>query len=252
MPRSAKSHRLAPFACGHRRRTKRGGTQERDDIALAQLSFSNSPFDRVNRTCRHHALGLVRGRVALVLALLLSPGSAAFGFPLLDSTFGGSGATSGGNATSSGDTAGSSDITGTRDLTSGESTDLLHQLQLVNGVSAPAGGGWTFIPRVEIDEELTDNVYQVNSPRRWDLITYLSPGFSLAADLPRLTLTMSYSPSLALYTHTGPLNALTQQLNALGTVTVVPELAFVDLRAMSGVSNVYGGLGNQGGFGTQA
>ncbi|HET6605729.1 MAG TPA: hypothetical protein VFG62_03620 [Rhodopila sp.] len=190
--------------------------------------------------------------MALVLALLLSPGSAAFGFPLLDSTFGGSGATSGGNATSSGDTAGSSDITGTRDLTSGESTDLLHQLQLVNGVSAPAGGGWTFIPRVEIDEELTDNVYQVNSPRRWDLITYLSPGFSLAADLPRLTLTMSYSPSLALYTHTGPLNALTQQLNALGTVTVVPELAFVDLRAMSGVSNLFGGVGNQGGFGAQA
>ncbi len=175
----------------------------------------------------------MHGRAALVLALLLSPGSAAFAFPLLGSTT-------------------DSDITGTRDLTGSKSTDLLHQLQLVNGFSAPAGGGWTFIPRVDLDEELTDNVFQVNSPRRWDLVTYISPGFNLAADLPRLTLTMSYSPSLALYARNSSLNALTQQLNGIGNVTVVPELAFVDLRATSGVSNLFGGLGSQGTVGAQA
>jgi hypothetical protein len=204
MPRIAKFRRHATIACRHRRWAKRDGTPKP-----------------------------VHWQAALVLALLLSPGSAAFAFPLLGS-----------------DT--DSDITGMRDLTSGESTDLLHQLQLVNGFSAPAGGGWTFIPRIDAQEELTDNVYQVHTPRRWDLVTYISPGFDLAADLPRLTLTMSYTPSLALYARNSSLNALTQQLNAVGNVTVVPELAFVDLRATSGVSNLFGGLGTQGTVGQQA
>jgi hypothetical protein len=203
MCRNAKFRRHVPIACRHRRRAKRNPAP-------------------------------VRGRTALVLALLLSPGSAAFAFPLL-------GSTADGGTTDSG-----SSITGTRDLTSGESTDLLHQLQLVNGFSAPAGGGWTFIPQINVQEELTDNVFQAHSPRSWDLVTYVSPGFNLAADLPRLTLTMSYSPSVALYARSSSLNALTQQLNAIGTVTVVPELAFLDLRATSGVSNIFGGVGNQG------
>jgi hypothetical protein len=174
-----------------------------------------------------------RARAALVLAFLVSPGSAAFAFPLLDSSV-------------------DSSVTGSRDLTSGESSDLQHQLQLVNGFSAPAGGGWTFVPHIDLQEELTDNVYQAHTPRRWDLVTFISPGFNLAGDLPRLTLTMSYNPSLALYARNSSLNGLSQQLNALGELTVVPDLAFVDIRALSGVSSLYGGLGGQGSVGAQA
>jgi hypothetical protein len=213
MPRSAKFRRHAPIARRHRWWAK-------PDVTPRS----------------------VHGRAALVLALLLCPGSAAFAFPLLGSTT---------DSDITGSDVTGSDVTGTRDLTSGESTDLLHQLQLVNGFSAPAGGGWTFIPRIDAQEELTDNVYQVKTPRRWDLVTYISPGFDLAADLPRLTLTMSYSPSLALYARNSSLNALTQQLNGIANVTVIPELAYVDVRATSGVSNLYGGLGDQGAVGGQ-
>lgn len=189
------------------------------------------------KTPRRLALIACRGRIgvrgAAALALLLAPGSTAFAFPLLDSAV-------------------DSNVTGSRDLTSGESSDLQHQLQLVNGFSAPAGGGWTFIPHIDLQEELTDNVYQVHTPRRWDLVTFISPGFSLAGDLPRLTLSMSYNPSLALYTRNSSLNGLSQQLNAVGDLTVVPDLAFVDVRALSGVSSLYGGLGGQGAVGAQA
>ncbi len=203
MPRKTTPRRPAPIAC-------RGRLSRRD--------ADSSPR---------------RAGAAVALALLVSPASAAFAFPLLDSSV-------------------DSSVTGSRDLTSGEASDLQHQLQLVNGFAAPAGGGWTFIPRIDLQEELTDNVYQAHSPRRWDLVTFISPGFSLAGDLPRLTLSMSYNPSLALYARNSSLNGISQQLNALGNLTVVPDLAFVDVRALSGVSSLYGGVGGQGAVGAQA
>src|ERR1700749_4818400 len=62
---------------------------------------------------------------------------------------------------------------------------LRHQLQMNNGLSAPAGGGWTIVPRLDWQEELTDNVLQEHAPRRADLVTFIAPGISLAGDLPR-------------------------------------------------------------------
>lgn len=130
--------------------------------------------------------------------------------------------------------------------------DLQHQLQLVNGLSAPAGGGWTFVPRIDWQEELTDNVLQLNSPRRSDLVTFVSPGIGIAGDLPRLQLTFDFAPTLALYARTGDLNALTEQMNGLGSITLVPDLAYVDVRALSGVQSEFGGLGGLGAIGAPA
>jgi hypothetical protein len=49
------------------------------------------------------------------------------------------------------------------ELTAPEAEDLQHQLQLADGLTAPAGGGWTFMPRFDVQEMLTDNVIQQNA-----------------------------------------------------------------------------------------
>ena len=172
------------------------------------------------------ALGL-----AAVLLLVRSGGAAAF--PFLDSTS-------------------DSPVPQGTELASPDTQDLRNQLQLVNGLSAPAGGGWTILPRIDLQEMLTDNALQVNSPRQADVATFITPGISIAGDMPRLQVTFDYAPTVALYARTSGLNALTQQMNGLATVTLVPELAFVDVRAVSGVTSQYGGLGGIGTLGSPA
>ncbi len=111
------------------------------------------------------------------------------------------------------------------ELATPDAQDLRHQLQLVNGLTAPLGGGWTIMPRIGLQEELTDNVLQAHSPRRFDLVTLLSPGIRIAGDLPRVRLTFDFAPTLSLYARSGNQNALTEQMTGLGNVTLVPDFA---------------------------
>ena len=140
------------------------------------------------------------------------------------------------------------------ELAAPDANDLRHQLQLATGLAAPGGGGWTIVPRVDVEAMFNDNILQQHSPRRWDLITLLSPGIAIAGDEPRVQMAFDYSPTLSIYARTGPENALTQQLNGTALVTMVQDLAYLDLRANSGVtaSNglVGGGAGGVGGIGT--
>lgn len=138
------------------------------------------------------------------------------------------------------------------ELAAPDAQDLLHQMRLANGLSAPVGGGWTFVPRIDWQEELTDNALQQHTPRQADLVSYFSPGFSLGGDLPRLQLSLDFSPTLAIYARTSRLNSLTEQLNGLGSVTLMPDLVYVDVRALAGVHNEYGGLGGLGTVGAPA
>jgi uncharacterized protein (PEP-CTERM system associated) len=132
------------------------------------------------------------------------------------------------------------------ELAAPDAQDLRHQMQLSNGLLPPAGGGWTIVPRINFQEMLTDNALQANSPRQWDLISYFSPGIHIAGDMPRLQLNFDYAPALSMYARTSSLNALTQQMNGIGLVTAVPDLAFIDVRAVAGVQNIYGGIGGLG------
>jgi hypothetical protein len=138
------------------------------------------------------------------------------------------------------------------ELASPDAQDLQHQLQLVNGLGAPAGGGWTFVPRIDWQEMLTDNVLEQHSPRQADLVSFISPGFSIAGDLPRIQATFDFAPTLSMYARTSDLNALTEQMNGIANVTLVPDLAFVDVRALAGVQSQYGGLGGLGTVGSPA
>ena len=171
--------------------------------------------------------------MALAAALLLARTGGAMAFPLLDAT----------NA---------DQVPPGAELATSDVHDLQHQLQLVNGFGPPAGGGWTFVPRIDLQEELTDNVLQLHSPRQADLVSYFSPGISLAGDLPRLQLRFDFAPTLAVYVPTGNLNSLTEQMNGLGSITLVPDLAYVDVRAIAGVQNLHGGIGGLGTLGAPA
>jgi hypothetical protein len=126
---------------------------------------------------------------------------------------------------------------------------LGNQLRLVNPAAPGNPGAWTIIPRLTIQEMFTDNAFEVTAPRRFDAITVIAPGIAIQANTARLQMNLDYQPNLLLHAINGPLNALTQQLTATGLVTVVPDLAFVDLRAVSGVQSQYGALAGNGTIG---
>ena len=175
--------------------------------------------------------GAVRS-LGLAAVLLLMPLARVVAFPLLDA------------ATEDPVPAGT-------ELATPDAQDLRHQLQIVNGLAAPPGG-WTIVPQIDLQEMLTDNAEQTHSPRQWDLVTYIRPGINIVGDLPRAQLFFNYSPALALYARTTSLNALTQQMNGIGQITLVPDLAFVDMRAVAGVHSQYGGFGGLGDVGASA
>jgi len=127
---------------------------------------------------------------------------------------------------------------------------LQNQLRLTNPAAVPNANAWTIIPRITVQELFTDNVAEVQSPRRADAITVISPGISAVADTAHLKLNLDYQPDLMLHAIDGPLNAMTQHLTGTGLVTIVPDLAFVDLRALSGVQSTGGALATVGSLGT--
>lgn len=135
------------------------------------------------------------------------------------------------------------------ELAAPDAQDLQHQLQLANGFAPPAGGGWTFVPRVDWQEMLTDNVLETHSQRQADLGSFVTPGIAIAGDMPRIQATFDFAPTLSLYARTGDLNSLTEQMNGVATVTLVPDLAFVDVRTISGVHSLFGGVGGLGTLG---
>ena len=139
------------------------------------------------------------------------------------------------------------------ELAAPDAQDLQHQLQLVNGLSAPLGGGWTIIPRIDLQEELTDNVLQAHAPRRFDLG---DPDRHPASPLRAIrracaSRSISHRPCPCMPAP-GNLNSLTEQMSGIGNVTIVPDLAFVDIRAVSGVNSLNGGLGGQGTVGASS
>ena len=135
------------------------------------------------------------------------------------------------------------------ELAPGDAQDLRHQLLLSEGLAPPTGGGWTIIPRMSVFEAFNDNLFQVNSPRRADLTTYVSPGISVAGETSRLRVTATYDPAIEINAINGSQNSLTQQFNLIGQATLIPERLFVDVRGVAGVQASNGLLGGYGTLG---
>jgi uncharacterized protein (PEP-CTERM system associated) len=136
------------------------------------------------------------------------------------------------------------------DLAAPDVMDLQHQMGLASGFAGLGlEGGWVILPRITAEETLTDNVFEARSPRQWDLTTIISPGVAVLGDTTHLQLRLNYAPELEMHVEAGDQNVLAQQLNAVGTVTIIPDALFVDLRALAGVQATNGGIGGQGGLG---
>ena len=179
-----------------------------------------------------HAYGRLAGlTVATALTASLGGAGNALAFPLLDTSALGTGSSM-------------------SDLATPDAQDLTHQLQIANGIPGRNSPfGWTFQPRVGVQESLTDNVMQVHSPMRWDLTTSVSPGIAISGNTQRTQLRLDYAPVLIMNARTGSQNALNQQLNGTATVTAIDEFAFVDVRALSGVQSTRGAAGAGGSVG---
>jgi uncharacterized protein (PEP-CTERM system associated) len=102
--------------------------------------------------------------------------------------------------------------------------------------------GWTFSPRISGQELATDNVLLTPTNRRSDFETTLSPGFSITEDSERFQGNLDYSPSLYYYALTPAQNAIGHNLYANGTVTLVPDLAFFDVRGFAALQPSAPGL----------
>jgi len=139
-------------------------------------------------------------------------------------------------------------------------TDLRHQLQMQSGFgAAAAGGGWTFVPSVSLEEIWTDNVLNTNTNRRWDLLTIATPSIAITGDTPNTQLLFEYGPQLRLAARTPQENSVTNQLLASGLFTIVPDEFYVSAHGIAGGTPVNGGFGalgpginsNFGGFNSQ-
>jgi uncharacterized protein (PEP-CTERM system associated) len=128
-----------------------------------------------------------------------------------------------------------------------DQADLRNQLQQHNDFLAPTGGGWTFAPRITVDEILTDNVLQTETDRRYDFITTINPGITILGNSPRAQVTFDYAPLLNWYARTPSQTGVSQQLAGTALITVVPDEVYLDARVLSGVVSASGGLGGFGG-----
>jgi uncharacterized protein (PEP-CTERM system associated) len=169
-----------------------------------------------------------------LLTVSLAPIGTAIAFPFIDPT--------------NQDTVPTGAPLGT-DLPAADVQGLRNQLRLTNPGAAGNPSGWTITPRMTIQEIFTDNAFEVTSPRVFDAVTVLAPGISILADTNRLRLNFDYQPNLLMHAINGPLNVLTQQLTATGILTVVPDLAYIDVRALSGVQSRLGALAGAGTIG---
>jgi len=136
------------------------------------------------------------------------------------------------------------------DLAQPDADELAHQMGLTSGfASLGSAQGWTILPRLSGEEEFTDNVEEVASPRRWDLTTILAPGVAVLGNSNFAQLRLNYEPDLEMHLRTGSQNLLAQQLNVVGTFTIVPDLFYVDVRGLAGVQSTDGGIGGLGSLG---
>lgn len=89
---------------------------------------------------------------------------------------------------------------------------------------------WQVTPRVDLSEEATDNVRNVQNGRQADLITTLTPGIYVAADAPRLVGNLDYSASLQKFAVASDQDNISQNAFGSAVATLVPDAATVELR----------------------
>lgn len=106
-----------------------------------------------------------------------------------------------------------------------------------------AGVNWQVSPSIGVDVGLTDNAFRVDSPRRADVFTLITPSILVTGDTSRVQANLSYSPSISIYANNSSQTRVDQFGQAGALVTVVPDTFFVDLRGSISESSLTGGFG---------
>lgn len=100
------------------------------------------------------------------------------------------------------------------------------------GARAAYAGDWTITPRVGAIESFSDNVNGLpRGQAQSDFYTTVTPGISVRGTGARLKLALDYSAQKLFYHRYSNLDRLNHNLNATGTMTVLPEHLFVDAQS---------------------
>lgn len=115
------------------------------------------------------------------------------------------------------------------------------------GQATTLTGGWTWGASLGIDEtynSATPNPGRGNS--KPDFYTSITPSISVQGEAPRLSGSLFYSPQARIYAQSSSQNAIFHSFNGAGHLTVVPDLAFVDLQGSTSLQSRGGGVGPNG------
>ena len=108
----------------------------------------------------------------------------------------------------------------------------------LNGPSAVTVRPWTFSGDVEVDVGATDSPGGIHSG--WQPLVLVAPDFSLNGTTSRLNVALTYSPRLAFYPSTSGQTILSQSFNGSADAVIVPDLLFLNVRAISDVGSRFG------------
>lgn len=112
-----------------------------------------------------------------------------------------------------------------------------------NRTTAP---GWTTFATLGVDGAYSDGIQDRSGKTGPSIYTTVTPSLGIQGDSQRLSGSLFYAPQLQQYLTPSSERAISQNLNASGHLTIMPELAFIDLRAATGVQSRSGGLGPNG------
>jgi uncharacterized protein (PEP-CTERM system associated) len=110
-----------------------------------------------------------------------------------------------------------------------------------DGVSAPAGEGkraWSIVPRITLQETITDNVAPGQPRKESDQITEVSPGVRVEANTKRLKLDLDYALRELYYAQGSRSKDTQNSLNALGKFEAIENLLFVDMTGIIARQNI--------------
>ena len=113
------------------------------------------------------------------------------------------------------------------------------------GVSTAVRPAFLIQPAIEGDVGVTDNALRVNSPRRADIFTIISPSIAVSGDTRRLQVNISYNPQAVIYANTSSQDQVYQYFNGQALLTVVPDAFFIDFRGAITQSSLTGGFNQQ-------
>ena len=106
--------------------------------------------------------------------------------------------------------------------------------------------GWTTFATLGVDGAYSDGVQNLSGTTSPNIYTTVTPSIGIQGESQRLSGSLFYAPQLQQYLTPASERSISQNLNASGHLTILPELAFIDLRAASGVQSRSGGLGPNG------